>query len=84
MGLSDTSRRAKRVARRYMEAPTLVSLTHHAVDEMAPKLDDLAGRVTDLQAELDAMSKAHMEALAFLTRSIEEISVRLEALTKDH
>jgi hypothetical protein len=76
------SERAKRFAQRVAGAPSsliqmrqLVAVTHDVVASTQTQLDEL-------RATLEAVSKAHLEALAFLTRSTNEISARLEKLER--
>jgi hypothetical protein len=77
------SDRAKRLAKRVATAPHVVLQTHERTVAVQDELASIHHDINQVRATLDSASNAQMEALAFITRALNDISARLAKLEKD-
>jgi hypothetical protein len=71
---------ARRIVRTIETALQQVDQTHERVDHTDRVVAAIETRVGEVWAAVEASSKAHLEALSFLTRSVNELSSRLDKL----
>jgi prefoldin subunit 5 len=83
------SERALRLTSRVVHAPyyledvhRIITVAHEIASSNQAQLQELRSELRELTATFEAVSKAHLEALAFLTRSINEVGARLEQLER--
>lgn len=72
--------RLRRIVGRLRSGLAAVERTDAVVAATREELDATRRELADLRANVDMMSKAHLEGFALLTRSMQEINLRLEQL----
>jgi phage shock protein A len=77
--MSETAR-ATRLVRRIATAAHQVEHTSQVVTTSEVQLAELRAAVEAMQATIEASFKAQLEAMSFLTRSINDLSTRLGKL----
>jgi hypothetical protein len=79
--------RIKRVLGGLVRAPLRLERVDQTVAALGGRLDqdlgDLRAQLASLSETVNASSKANLDSLVFMTRSIEGLSARLEKLVKD-
>jgi hypothetical protein len=80
-------KRIRRVLGGFARAPRRIENVDHTVAALDGRLDqqlgDLRAQLASLTETVNASSKANLESLIFMTRSIEGLSLRLENLMRD-